>query len=195
MSRSLLAQRSPRTDRREPAGAGLRPGKGFRRRAYAAAAAAVAAATLSLTGGAAIAAGTASGSQARVVTVYVASQGSNTVTPISAATNKPGRPIPLPPGGYTTAMAITPDGKTVYVGDSTPDPELGYVTPISTATNKALPAIQIVGSPGQIAFTPDGRTGYVTTGSNTVIPFSTATNKAGRDIRVGNLPMFVVIAP
>jgi DNA-binding beta-propeller fold protein YncE len=61
----------------------------------------------------------------RAVTVYVANQISNTVTPISAATNKPGRPIPLPPDSFPTFMAIAPSGKTLYVLSSTANPELG----------------------------------------------------------------------
>jgi YVTN family beta-propeller protein len=41
-------------------------------------------------------------------------------------------------GAGPAAIAITPDGRTVYVADS----GSGTVTPISTATNKAGPAIR-----------------------------------------------------
>jgi hypothetical protein len=50
MYTSLLTQHSRRSDRTRPAGAGLRPGKGYRGRAHAGAAAAVAVTTLGLTG-------------------------------------------------------------------------------------------------------------------------------------------------
>src|ERR1700689_5044465 len=48
-------------------------------------------------------------------TVYVADFGSDTVTPISTATNTAGPPITVGNSPYN--LAITPDGKTVYVGD------------------------------------------------------------------------------
>ena len=50
-----------------------------------------------------------------------------------------------------------------------------------------------------IAITPDGKTVYLAHYDaglgDTVTPISTATNKADRDIRVGNGPVFVVITP
>jgi DNA-binding beta-propeller fold protein YncE len=51
------------------------------------------------------------------------------VTPISTATNLPGRPIRVACDPY--AIVVTPDGKTVWVGSS------NWVTPISTATDRA----------------------------------------------------------
>ena len=53
------------------------------------------------------------------------------MTPISTITNMPGKRIRVAKG--TTAIAITPDGKTVYVADWRAD----TVTPITTATNTA----------------------------------------------------------
>jgi DNA-binding beta-propeller fold protein YncE len=52
----------------------------------------------------------------------------NTVTPVSAVTNKAGQPIKV--GREPMAVAVTPDGKTAYVvnnGD-------GTVTPVSIVT-------------------------------------------------------------
>jgi DNA-binding beta-propeller fold protein YncE len=51
------------------------------------------------------------------------------ITPISTATNLPGRPIRVACDPY--AIVVTPDGKTVWVGSR------NWVTPISTATGKA----------------------------------------------------------
>ena len=84
------------------------------------------------------------------VTVYVASQGSGTVTPIRVATNRPGRAINTRGARSITA---TPDGRTVYVGS------LGArdtVTPIRTATNQAGRAIK-VGEPMTCWSPPTGR--------------------------------------
>jgi hypothetical protein len=146
-------------------------------------------------------------------TVYVVSEGPGgssrpntitaTVTPISTATNTPGKPIPV--GGRFNAgpydgselIAVTPDGKTVYVAAGP------SVTPISTATNTPGKPIHIR-NPAWIAFTPDGKTAYVanlpiTPGavtSSTVIPISTATNRAGKPIHIGNGQLFrIAITP
>ena len=62
---------------------------------------------------------------------------SNTVTPIDTATNKAGSAIDV--GANPSGIAITPDGKTVYVTCSDP----GTVVPINTATNTAGPAIKV----------------------------------------------------
>ncbi len=82
-------------------------------------------------------------------TAYVASQLSQkpavtctgqtgVVTPISTATNRPGRPVRVACDPY--AVVVTPDGKTVWVGSS------NWVTPFSTATNKAGTPITFRGS-------------------------------------------------
>jgi YVTN family beta-propeller protein len=49
----------------------------------------------------------------RAPTAYVPNVGSDTVTPISTATNKPGKPIKV--GAEPGLLAITPDGKIAYV--------------------------------------------------------------------------------
>src|SRR5215472_16600977 len=52
--------------------------------------------------------------QGHTVTAYVLSGGTpSAVTPIRAATNRPLKPIAV--AGHPFAIAITPDGKTVYV--------------------------------------------------------------------------------
>ena len=66
---------------------------------------------------------------------------SDTVTPITTATNTPGKPIKVGdgPGGIT----ITPDGKTVYVANF----ESGTVTPITAATNTPGKPIKVGSGP------------------------------------------------
>ncbi len=53
-------------------------------------------------------------------------------------------------------IAITPDGKTAYVGNWNP----GTVIPIRTATNTAGPAIRVGNNPQGFAVTPNGKTAY-----------------------------------
>ena len=83
-------------------------------------------------------------------TVYVGnddvSQG--TVTPISTATNKPGKAIKV--GQSDLMLVVTPNGKTVYVANL----NSATVTPISTATNKPGSAIKVGSFPAWIAITP-----------------------------------------
>ena len=86
----------------------------------------------------------------------------------------------------TSAIAITPDGKTAYV----------YTT--GSATRDADPhghQHPLQADPGRhathaIAITPDGKTAYVRHRStrDTVTPISTATNTAGKPIKVGATP-------
>lgn len=80
--------------------------------------------------------------------VYVANLNSATVTPITTATNTPGRPIKVGKGSW--AIALTPDGKTAYVVSYVP----GTVTPISTATNTPGRPIKVGKGPFAIAITP-----------------------------------------
>src|SRR5215813_1363437 len=110
-------------------------------------------------------------------TVYVLNQGSGTVTPISTATNKAGKPIKV--GHSPCSMAISPDGRAVYVTNQM----AGTVTPISTRTNRAGQPIKVGFMASIIRFTPDGKTAYVGT-ANTVVPFDTATGAVGKAIRV-----------
>ena len=70
------------------------------------------------------------------------------MTPITIATGKAGPAITV--GTDPEKIAITPDGRTVYVTDF----GSGTVTPISTATNKAGPAITVGKGPFGIAITP-----------------------------------------
>jgi YVTN family beta-propeller protein len=130
-------------------------------------------------------------------TIYIANGDSNDVTPISTATNKPGRAIKV--GEYPTTVLITPNGKTVYAANIDSD----SVTPINVATNRAGRAITIgkglSGSPVAMAITPNGKTLYaiyaLTNYDGRVVPISTATGKLGKAIKVGDDPIEAVITP
>jgi DNA-binding beta-propeller fold protein YncE len=122
------------------------------------------------------------------------------VTPINTATNAPGKPINI---GDGRGIVITPDGKTAYVttinGCRTDAEECPYtVTPISTATGTPGTPIHVGFNPdfgGEVVFTPDGKTAYVTSQNGcrvtdhrctyTVTPISTATGTPGKPIPVG----------
>ena len=121
---------------------------------------------------------------------YVANFGSNTVTPITTASNTAGAPIPV--GSNPDGIAITPDGTTAYVANSSSN----NVTPIATASNTAGAPIPVGSFPVSIAITPDGTTAYVTNeGSNSVTAIATASNTAGTPIPVGSNPFGIAITP
>ncbi len=120
----------------------------------------------------------------------VAGYRSNTVTPISPATAKAGKAIPV--GSGPDAIALTPAGRTAYVANS----GSGTVTPIDTANMRPGRPIRVGSDPSAIAVAPDGRTAYVVdAGSNAVTPIDTATNRAQPPIRVGTSPRSIALVP
>lgn len=116
------------------------------------------------------------------------------VVPIRTATDRPGAPIGTsaahPGGPYW--LALTPDGRTLYVADEAND----TVTPISTATGMAGQPIRVGRSPVAMAVTPNGKTLYVVNAdSGTVTPIHTTTNTAGHQIRVGIGAVSIAVRP
>ena len=88
----------------------------------------------------------------------------------------------LLPGGRQF-MAITPNGKTIYVSGDEPN----AVIPVSTVTDKVGKPIEFGRQvPTQILITPNGKTAYVMglTGGE-IYPVATATNTIGKPIRAG----------
>jgi YVTN family beta-propeller protein len=119
--------------------------------------------------------------------------GHGAVVPVSTGTYKVGKLIKVR-NILPATMQITPNGKTLYVGDS----DSGTVTPINTATNTAGTPIKTGPAPFAVAMaaTPDSRTVYVVNEDpGTVTPINTATNTAGKNIKVGVTPGAIVVTP
>jgi YVTN family beta-propeller protein len=96
------------------------------------------------------------------------------VTPIRIATGTTMAPITV--GLKPDALAITPDGRTLYVLNQLS----ATVTPIRTATRTALSAIPVGDNPHVLVMAPDGKTVYVAGPSDSVVPIRTATSTAGK---------------
>jgi len=80
-------------------------------------------------------------------------------------------------------MAVTPNGRTLYVLNSGGD----TVTPIRVATNTAGAPIPAPHQPFTLAITPNGKALYVTGGTNLLTPIRTS--QPSRDtIVVGAAP-------
>jgi hypothetical protein len=128
-------------------------------------------------------------------TAYVT--GSDGIVPVDLATGTARRLVGIT--GNASGIAIAPNGETAYVTGGNGDGNTRTVTPVSTATDTRLTPVTFpvasatVGSTylDSIAITPDGKTAYVVAGvqegrpySNWVIPISTATDIAGKPIKL-----------
>jgi DNA-binding beta-propeller fold protein YncE len=113
-------------------------------------------------------------------TTYVLS-GEGNLYAIPNATKVRGKKILLP--GGRQFMAITPNGRAIYVSGDEPN----AVIPVSTLTDKVGKPIEFGRQvPTQILITPNGKTAYVMglTGDE-IYPITTATNTVGKPIRAG----------
>jgi DNA-binding beta-propeller fold protein YncE len=139
------------------------------------------------------------GRTAGPVTVYVANEAGNTVTPIRAASNTAGRPIRVGPA--PALIAISPDGQTAYVvgvGSLLSDAAAPVtLTAIRTATNRPSRIVTVCApgslsgviaiAPDTIAITPDSRTVYVSCpGTGQVVPVRAGADIASEPIRISS---------
>lgn len=112
-----------------------------------------------------------------------------TTNPITVVTS-----IPLPVGGGSIGMAVTPDGTRAYVCNR----NVSELTPIDLTASPivALPAIPLTFGAQSIAITPDGSTAYlVNQAGNSVVPFPLPAGPEGTPIPVGSTPIPIVITP
>ena len=196
-SRESVAERRSRSAGRSPAGR-----RGCNRRRPAPRPALIA----PILAAAVAALGPAAATAAPGPTVYVANGGSSSVTPIDTSSGRAGRTISLP-GLLPVAIAVTPNGKTAFVVavGSDEDGSPGSVIAIDTATGALAKPIAVGPSPQSILVSPNGKTAYVLGGLDaattpattpvTVTPLATATDLAGRPVKVGTLPRLMVLSP
>jgi YVTN family beta-propeller protein len=122
--------------------------------------------------------------------------GSNTVSVIDTATNTVAATVPV--GIGPAGLAVTPDGKHVYVGIYGASYGLSVGSVIDTATNTLEAATLAVGNgPRGVAVTPDGKHAYVANiGADTVSVIDTATNTVeAAALAVGSVPDGVAVTP
>lgn len=126
--------------------------------------------------------------------IYVSDYYHGIVTVIRTATNSLVKRIPV---NDATALAMAPDGKSLYVGGAAPGTGAGEVIPVSTASNTAgLPVtVSPDGDITALAVTPDGSAVYAALGFNDeVVPVNTATQTARTPILVGVHPALLAMA-
>ena len=125
-----------------------------------------------------------------------------TVTPIDLVTQKALAPVKV--GTLPLSMTMSPNGKLLYVVDSsTSQAEQGEptaITPVSTATGKAGPQIKLPAGtaplPGSgLAFTPDSATAYAIAPTG-VVRVNTATGATGKTIGLStSTPVAIAVSP
>ena len=122
--------------------------------------------------------------RATLVNAYITNSGDNTVSVINTATNTVTATVPVGTGPY--GVAVTPDGKKVYV--MCPEDDCGAIDPgsfyvIGTSTNTVIATVPlggVGGGPVGVAVSPDGTKAYATTYAGvTVIDTATNTVTAG----------------
>jgi YVTN family beta-propeller protein/autotransporter-associated beta strand protein len=118
--------------------------------------------------------------------VYIANNGSSTVSVIDTVTDKVVGSVSVPAGPI--GVAVTPDGKYAFVTSSVFFTFTGNtVSVINTATNTLVaPPITVGSGPIGVAFTPDGKFSYVANfndGTASVI------NTATRTVVVPSIPL------
>lgn len=130
---------------------------------------------------------------------YVSNNIQNTVTPIDlrAIAPTPKTPITLGDGALPNAIAISPDGTTVYVVNE----GAGSIARIDTALDeiKGSP-IPVVSTPQSIAITPDGSQAFVAGGIGLCSGLVTAINLSTLQTQtissgIGNCPVSVFASP
>ena len=152
-----------------------RPGRGFGRpgssRRLVPVAAAVAVAVIALVAGLIVPGALRPAAGPAGHLGYVATTGA--VIPVDLATGVALPPMTFPAQGGTTAAAMAPGGRAIYVATYR-----GYLIRVSTVTGKAGRPIRIAGHPTQIVVSPDGSTAYVLEPSLGVGVVNLATNTA-----------------
>jgi DNA-binding beta-propeller fold protein YncE len=134
-------------------------------------------------------------------TLYVANRYGSRVTPVDTATGLLRRPIAIRAGSWPPYMAVSPDGRTVYVtgtqtvpGSAAPE---SILTPISTSTESAGEPIRLgrvlVAAP--VTISPNGRTAYLS-GDGTIVPVSMATGTVGKALKLQSpFPYQIAVSP
>ncbi len=136
----------------------------------------------------------ATAASAAGLTAYVTHEGDTAITPLALGTGLPWGSVTL--DNLPSAIAIAPDGNTIYVGAGR------RITPIDAATETPGAPIYLGGRVDSIAFTPDGSKAYVsvelaarTLSIGEVIPITVATGALGTPIPVGEYAGPIAITP
>lgn len=107
-----------------------------------------------------------------------------------------GPSVILPGDGYA-AVAVTPDGRTLYAANAGPgSSDSGHtVTPVDIATGKAGKPITVGAGPQELAVTPDGRMMYALLADGTIVPVNLATGRTMTPVHVISGAAAMAVSP
>jgi YVTN family beta-propeller protein len=134
-------------------------------------------------------------------TLYFADTGNSAVAVINAAKLNPENYNPaetdIHVGLFPEELAVTPDGKQLWVANTGPQASPSSPTSVSvidTAKKKVVATLPVLGAPSAVAFSPDGVYAYVLTADG-LWTYSTNTRKVIRVIGGLGDPRSVAVAP
>lgn len=123
--------------------------------------------------------------------------GGGSVSVLDSASGAPLATIPT--GGRPYALAVAPDGETLYVADYGNGTSNGSVIPVDTATNTVGTAVSVGVQTFGIAVTPDSSKVWVasrgTTGPGSVQEVDPVAGTAGTPISISGAPSGLAITP
>lgn len=120
-------------------------------------------------------------------TVYLANS-DDSITPVSAATGKPGWPIAISggsPGGFANSggMAITPDGRTLFtLVENDKSESAAILARVDLRTGRETGQVRAPGGVADFVMTKDGTTLYVLSGRRVLYAVNAATGRIERRI-------------
>jgi YVTN family beta-propeller protein len=98
----------------------------------------------------------------------------------------------MPKGSFPSGVAVTADGRRLYVADN----GSGGLSSVDTATGKVLGTVGTGPNPFTVGLSGDGRTAYVSNwGTDTVSAVDTATLTVRRTLKVGSHPTSITRNP
>ena len=134
-------------------------------------------------------------------TLYFADTGDSAVAVIDTAKLNPSNFNPaetdIHVGIFPQELAVTPDGKQLWVANTGPQTSQSSPTSVSvidTAKKKVIATVPIAGAPSAVTFSPDGESAYVLTADGLRI-YRTSTRKLVRVIGGLGDPRSVAVAP
>lgn len=121
--------------------------------------------------------------------VYVANNGSNSVSVINTSTDAIVTTIAV--GSAPVKMVVSPDGSRLYVVNYSG----GSVSVINTSTNTIATTIPVGSNPTDIAISPDGSKVYTANSSSNSVSIINTTTNAVTTLAVGAWPTALAISP